>query len=633
MSLVKLAFSNFRRSTRKFGMLILSLAFSILVFFNFQNMIYSDAMKVLENFNKDYIDMMLQAASVVFVVFLFFFVWYASNVFLNQRKKEIGIYIFMGLDNGRIGKMYAIEAAFIGFFSLAAGLGAGIAFSRFFQMLLLHLSEISVDISFSFSLRPALITTAMFLAIYGIMILKGYRTLKNSSVLNLLSGTKQKEIRPEKKGITILRIVTGVVILAAGYGAAWKTGDLSSLNYALAAVILVIAGIYLLFSGMIPALLRMLTRNKHYLYQKERNLWVNSLAFRMKKNYRTYAMVTVLMICSVTIMATSISMKQRYEKILHFDSTYTYQVLSSHQYDGKELAAGIEQENQIVYWNEFQITAMDAKVFDSPYSDTVYGVAPCSQIREAAKKAGLPFEYELTGNQAVELEHEILMSFMDENTEGKTIQIGEDTYELTAKTKTPYLGKLQTYAAIYIVSDAAYERLKSLGQVMYFYNYRIEDPGNLDASRPFLSSLSQNESEGAFTGTNYTELEERDDSWIRVLYSLCLFMFATLVLASGSILFLKAGNEAYEDKERYQVLKNLGIPEPVLHRSVRNEICFTYYCPFVLTVVTSYFSVRALGNVMKENLFSVNLWSAGIILVLFTVICMASVHEAWKRLR
>ena len=81
MSILQLSFSNFKRSLREYGMLILSLGFSVFIFFNFQNMVYSDSMKVI------------QAASVVFVVFLFFFVWYAVNVFLRQRKKEMGIYI------------------------------------------------------------------------------------------------------------------------------------------------------------------------------------------------------------------------------------------------------------------------------------------------------------------------------------------------------------------------------------------------------------------------------------------------------------------------------------------------------------------------------------------------------------
>ena len=96
MSLFKLSFSNFKRSVRNYGMLIVSLAFSVFIFFNFQNVLYSDSMDVLMDYKKDYIDMIVKAASVVFAVFLFFFIWYASNVFLNQRKKEIGIYVCRG---------------------------------------------------------------------------------------------------------------------------------------------------------------------------------------------------------------------------------------------------------------------------------------------------------------------------------------------------------------------------------------------------------------------------------------------------------------------------------------------------------------------------------------------------------
>ena len=47
MSLFRLAVSNFKRSVREFGMLILSLSFSVFVFFNFQNVIYSQAMDCL----------------------------------------------------------------------------------------------------------------------------------------------------------------------------------------------------------------------------------------------------------------------------------------------------------------------------------------------------------------------------------------------------------------------------------------------------------------------------------------------------------------------------------------------------------------------------------------------------------
>lgn len=634
MSLFRLAVSNFKRSVREFGMLILSLTVSVCVLFNFQNMIYSDAMNVLVELRKEAIDTIMQAATVVFMVFLFFFIWYATNVFLNQRKKEIGIYIFMGLDNGRIGRMYALESILVGCFSLAAGLFCGVAFSKFFQMLLLKLSQISVDIKFSFSWKPVIVPAAAFAIIYGLMTVKGYYTLRMSSVLNLLSGARQKEIKPEKKIITALRVILGIGILGAGYVFSWLTEDVDALNHALMAVVLVIIGVYLLYSGLIPAILRVLTRNKNYLYKRERNLWVNSLAFRIRKNYRTYAMVTVLMSCAVTVMAISIAMKQRYEKIQYFGEVYTCQVLSSQEMDPEEIARGIEKENQVEYWNVVSWMIFPPEFLDTSYDQWVYGAVPYSQVKEAAEKAGMEFPYEeLQEDQMIKLSHEILLSLAGYDRE-KEVQVNGETYQVLAEDKTPYLGSMQNQATFYVVSDKTYDRFKEAPGAMayYLYNYRITDPENIDASRGYLDSLARTGEDGAFVGVNYSQTQQDDDSWIRVMYSLCLFMFATLMLACASIIFMKVGNDVYEDRERYQVLEKLGISREVLCRSVRKEISFAYYCPFLLMSLTSFFSVHALGNVMQEDLIQVNLWSAAAILAVFTAVCLVSVKGAERKL-
>lgn len=632
MSLFRLAVWNFKRSVREFGALVLSLSFSVFIFFNFQNVIYSQAMDVLMEFRKDLIDSVLQAASIVFGVFLFFFIWYAANVFLNQRKKEIGIYIFMGLDNKRISRMYALESAMVGLFSLAFGLIFGVLFSKLFQMLLLKLSEISVDVEFSFSLQPVLNTGGMFLVIYGFMILKGCHTLKNSSVLNLLSGARQKEIRQENKVLTALRILAGTAALILGYLAALDTGGLQGLVRMVQAVVLVIVGVYLLYSGLIPAILRLLTRNKKFLYRKERTLWINNLAFRIKKNYRTYAMVTVLMICSVTLMALAIALKQRYDRMENFDQVYSCQVVNyDGTLDGEEILKGIEGENPVEYWNEYTLLNLPSEMFRTKYNQIMYVLAPYSQVKEGAGRAGLEFPYkELEDDQVVGLSHEILFSLAGTN-EPSAVNIGEKTYDEVDVTTTPYLGKLQTYTEAYIVSDRTFEELKSRGSLLYIYNYRLENPGNIEASRPWLQDLVQGGEEG-MTGVSYTEDSLNEDSYIRVTYSLCLFMFVTLMLAAGSIIFLKIGNEAYEDGERYEILEKMGVPRKTLGKAVRNEICFAYYCPFLLMSISSYFSVRALGELMKEDLFRINVWSALFVLVLFSLICFFSVRGAKRKL-
>ncbi|OUP85162.1 ABC transporter permease [Lachnoclostridium sp. An169] len=624
MSLLKLSFSNFRRSVREYGVLVLSLAFSVFIFFNFQNVIYSDALDVLRSMRKEMIDAVVQAASVVFGVFLLFFTWYATNVFLGQRKKEIGIYIFMGLDNARIGKMYAIETFLTGAAAWIAGLAAGVGFSKLFQMILLKMSEISVDIRFSFSLTPVLVTTAVFWLIYGFMIIKGYVSIVRSSVLALLTGARKKEKETKSGAVSAVKTVLGVIALAAGYWCALETGEISSFLYAVAAVVLVIAGIYLAYDGVIPFAVRKMCENKKFLYKKERTLWVNSLSFRIRKNYRMYAMVTVLMTASVTVLGAAIALNQRYDRIVRFQETYSYQVVSyGPELDREEIVRGIEENgaNEVEYSSEARVLILPNEVFHAEkYANAAYGVVSESQIKAVAEETGLEWNHpDLEKGQVIDLDHVILMSMATDNTE---VTIGDAAYEIAGKDETAYLGDVQWSMSFYVLRDEDYEKYRPDGAEMLLYNFKVKD---IDASADYIRSLAQQTEDGAYiVGTNIIYPEKGEDAYIRVTYSLCVFLFVTLILAAGSIIFLKVGNDAAEDRQRYVILKKIGIPEKTLQKSAKQEIRFTYYCPFVFMTVSSVFAIRALGNVMREDLWKVNVVSTLFILAVFTVIYLIS---------
>ena len=222
----------------------------------------------------------------------------------------------------------------------------------------------------------------------------------------------------------------------------------------------------------------------------------------------------------------------------------------------------------------------------------------------------------------------MLMSFVPEDNEPVTI--GDQVFQQIAESNVPYLGDLQNGMSVYVVNDTQYKKLQLLGEVLYLYNYKFEDPENLDASVPYLRSLAK-EDPDRFVGVNLIRTEDKEGAWVRVMYSLCVFMFATLILACGSIIFIKLNNEAVEDMERYRVLQKIGIQRSTLYKSMKNEIRFTYYCPFVLMVLTSYFSIHAVGTVMKEDLLRINVFSAAAILLLFSIIYLISVRAFRKK--
>lgn len=250
MSMMKLAYQNFKNSFKNYLSLIISLAFTILIFFNFQNIIDSHILDDLGGTVLKNVEIIIQVITIVLVFFMIFFIWYSTNVFLAKRKKEIGIYIFMGLTNHKIGELYMIETTLIGCVALFIGMTAGMLTTQLFQMILFKLSDITIDLQMGFSIQSVFIVSLIYLIIYFIFVLKGYIQIVRSSVLDMISATKQNEYIKQNNFILIVKTLLGIIILCTGYYLAIKKAGMETMNNALLAVILVIIGVYLLFGGV-----------------------------------------------------------------------------------------------------------------------------------------------------------------------------------------------------------------------------------------------------------------------------------------------------------------------------------------------------------------------------------------------
>lgn len=618
MSMLKLALINFKSSFKNYLALIISLSFTILILFNFQNIIYSKAFETLGKMNARNINSVVQVVTVVLVCFMLFFIWYSTNVFLSKRKKEIGIYVFMGLTNSKIGKLYMIETIMIGLSALVIGIFFGIVTSQLFQMILIKISDISVELQFSLSLEPVLFAVVVYLIIYFLFVIKGYINIVRSSVLDMVSATKQNEYVKQNDFILIVKMILGITVLGLGYYSAIKDAGIEVLANLLLAVVLVIIGVYLLFGGFVPFLFQTLAKNKMFLYKYERNLWINNMIFRIKKNYRTYAIVCVLMLCSVTALASGFAMNNRYEGIIHFRNTYTYQFTSNRSDLDQKIKSLIEKDNDIEYSNYLPVLNIDASLIDTLYKNNTYMFVSYSDIQRLAKEINLEFDIpKMKNNEIVDVTQLHLMSFS--GNDDITHIIDKKVYKQIYKTSVPYLGTLQEHLSFFLVSDDVYKNLKAKGTEMYCYNYKIKDIQNFKASQDELDTIVS-ESNDNFTTYFTNDPNHKEIEWIKILYSVCVFMFMVFVLASGSILFMKLYNDAFDDKARYDVLKKIGIHHKKLKKSIAHELGFAYIGPFVIMMVSSYFSVLALSKVMETDLLMVNMVSVAVIFVFF-ILC------------
>lgn len=613
MSLAKLSIMNFKASFKNYVSLIISLAFTVLIIFNFFNLMDSSIMESLGKINSQNIKIVIQCVIVVLSCFMFFFIWYATNVFLTKRKKEIGVYVFMGLTNQRIGKLYMLETMLIGLVALVMGIGFGILISQLFTMTLVTISDIEVNLSFEISLSAVLWSSLIYFIVYMIFVFKGYINLVRSSVLDMVSANRQNEYVKQNKVILFLKAILGIIILVLGYYYAIKEGGMETMANALLAVILVIIGVYLLFGGFIPLIYQTLASNKRFLYKKQRTLWINQIIFRMKKNYRTYAIVTVLMICALTALATGVAMHERCQMIHDFENVYTYQIFSQQANLQNEFMQVIEEHNDVQYSSYIEMLQIEGSYASTTHQKNTFALIPYSQLKKLAQDSHQAFELKQPQNdEVIDLAHQYILSLITTD-ELEDVQIQNQVYDTIQRTTVPYLGYLQEQVSFYCVSDEEYERLKSAGASLYVYNYKIENTKMLNAS---VEDIQQHQD---CAGLIKIDPQNDSNQWIQMLYPVCIFMFMVFIFASGSIIFMKLYNDAFEEKERYRVLRKIGISTKTLKAGVQKELLLTYIVPFLLMSLSSYFSVHALANMMQTDLLSVNILSVGVIAIFFVV--------------
>lgn len=650
MSMVKLAMMNVKHGLKNYLSLILSLAFTVLVLFNFQNLIGADSFLVLGTRNKQYIEIIVQIISFILGCFMFFFIGYATNVFLTRRKKEIGIYIFMGLSHEKIGQLYLLETIFTGLAALILGLFFGALTCGLFQMILLLISDLSVEIRFRPGLRPALFTAAVYGMIYLFFAVKGYIHLLKSSVASMLSAAKQNEYIRQKRGTLWTKTVLGVWILGTGYFLALKEGRTDVMGNALGAVVLVTIGVYLLFGGFLPLLAREMVEHKSFLYRKQRILWVNRLVFRMKKNYRTYAMVCILLLCSVTALATSFAMKGRYDNIIRFENTYTFQLLIPEAYSaamektaGDDLAKTdasdlektglrdletadlsdrakqvIEENTELAYDTKIPVLFIDTSLIHAEDYANQYAVLPYSALKALSVEAGLAFDLPEPGDdQVIKVSHPVLLSLITDRT-GAAMTINGKSYLQIEESTVPYLGYLQESIGFYVVNDKEYASLLPLGEEMLAANYKISYPEDFEHTKEALDGWRTLLGDSGIARVAIDPKSNELD-WIKVMYSMGVFMFLVFVVASGSIMFMRLYNDAFEETERTKVLLKLGIDRGDLRRAVKAELAAAYGVPFLVMSVSSFFSVGALSKMMFVDLSGVNAVSLVIVLAVLIV--------------
>lgn len=628
MSILSIAFNNFKNNIKTYTMFFISMIFSVIILSNFFILMNGEAIQVLGEANASYTKMMLQAVSVILAVFMFFFIWYTSNVFLRNRKKEIGLFTFMGVDLKTIGKIYFSEMMLIGLSASVIGIGVGVLFSKFFQMIVFAVAGFNVDVKFTVTANSIVSTFLIFMFIFLLMSIKGFVNIARSKVIDLLNDSKKSEKMPKITVFTYIIAIVSVAFITYGYYLVFS----SKIN-ALKTLVLVCIGTYGLFYAAIPVVLNFLINNKKILYKGENVITINSLAYRIKKNYTTYATIGILTACTVTVLGTAVSMRKLYTMSEQNDQLFSMSFYSSNTINDEKIS---DEITNILGSKKYDLNTEVAIVKNTlenieEWKKEDYILLSYDQFTNILKANG--YEKDLAkvneemveGNKAIYIQRPgTLASLLKE----KDVTVSDKTYEISeGDIRFKVLGSLINYPTV-VVNNDEYEKLKSSGEMVNFYGIKVKNDNEL-LNQELSNKLGESLEPYLTEDINFQVgiYRTKNVEWLKVVYAIGAFLFLVFVLAEASIIYIKIYSDATEDKEKYKILKNIGASKKDLGKAIRKEVSLFYILPLSIGLLHSFFAIQVLGKFLSENLTVTFIISVVVSIAIFIISAIISIKN------
>lgn len=630
MSVFGIAFNNFKSNIKTYTAFFISMVFSVVVLINFEILKHSETIKFLQGENKKFTESVLISVIVILTVFLFFFIWYATNVFFKNRVKEIGILSFMGLDLFTIGKLYFVENMLIGVSAFITGLVVGVASSRFFQVIIVKVSGFDIDVSSRFGIGAIITSGLIFLSIFFIMTLKGFITISRSSVINLMNMSKKEEKMP-KIGLPFYFLaIASLMIIGYGYYLSFGVRS-GNINSVIPIIIIIIIATYGLFKSVVPVIFSILMKNKKILFNGENIISISNLNYRLSKNYKTYAVISIIITATISTLGSAVAIKTIQENAQAQRSIYTVSAVTSEKeaLDKYRLENIIKKTNDIKYSINPEMTVV--KQEDNKYLGDIGNVfmnyrdfvqiLKVNGNEEAIKELGPKL---VDGKGIIELKSPQLIGSLADKTE--TVNVDGDVYKISiGEVKTPVLGT-GFNQEIYIVNNEEYQKLRNKGTQLYFFGAKVENEKS--------SQLMFNNIEKDLKIKNILSLQngykaQNESQWMVFAYAVLVFLFIVFIMVAGSIIYMKIYNDAYDDKDKYDILIKIGTNREEINRSIIKEVSLFYALPIITAATSSYFALRLAGDILMalDKMFGIYIMSLAVCFVIFLIYGVVSVSK------
>ena len=562
----------------------------------------------------DEVRMIVFTGEIVVEIFCIIFLIYSNSFLMKRRQKEIGLYNILGLERNHIGIVMFLETIITSIGSLAGGIAAGIIGSKLALLLLLKLLHIPSVLGFYISVKGIFTCLFMFGIVFLMILFLNLAKIHLSRPVELLRGNNTGEKEPAAKWLMAL---IGFICLGAGYYLAVTTeSPIKAITIFLLAVILVMAGTYLLFTAGSIVILKFLRRRKSFYYRTGNFISISGMLYRMKQNAIGLASICILSTGALLMISMTVSIYFGMNDIM----------LNRYPYDVDMSVTSISEEECQTAIEAFEKTIADNKVpveksVEEIYLDIVCSkngdqilIKPTNTIRNSDSVLVLSLldqaEYErLTGISANLNDGEIFAWYPS------AVQKDSVTVDETEFTVKKWLDKNPLTCgedavsdnAVLVVTDEDFKKFDEMRTEMY--KGVSSAPAGEDLTLHLGLDITGSETDKIDFGTPVMEVVKdlkkngglSENSWITSgirqqeyesyyadngsLLFIGIFLGSLFLMGTAMIIYYKQISEGYEDQKRFEIMQKVGLSRREVRSSVRRQILMVFFLPLLMAML------------------------------------------------
>lgn len=666
--LFNISLKNIRKSLKDYTVYFFTLILGVAIFYVFNAI---DSQSVMLDVRENMMDIiklmndMLSGVSVFVSCILGFLIIYASRFLIKRRNKEFGIYLTLGMSKRKISAILFFETLLIGIVSLVAGLVIGTILSQFMSVIVANMFDADMTkFKFIFSMKACIKTLIYFAIMYVLVMIFNTFSISRCKLIDLLNaGKKTEKVTMKNPIVCTIVFVIGVGILSYAYWMVTRgVESINIINKIGVPIALGCVATFLIFWSVSGFMIRIFTSIKSVYYKGVNSFVLRQFCSKINTTVFSTTVICIMLFITISVLSAALSMKDSLSKDL--DSMCPVDVqLAKYSYDAMSEAYATSQNmnekdremledsklsiietlnnsgfdaqkyfKDVVEYNIYNTgltvkdTLGDINTDDYQFmADAIMPVMTIGDYNSVARLYGNS-TYELNDDEYIIVADYKNMVMIRNQALKKGIILSVNGKEYKpryneCKDGFVKIGVQNMNDGILVVPDNAVkpQQVRNMGLSA---DYRADTKEERYSIETQLDNLMKNISfkKSFISWNSRIDLAESSVGLGALVTFIALYLGIIFLISSAAILALRELSDSADNKERYGMLRKLGVDERMIDMALFKQIGIFFAFPLILALIHSVFGIKFINIILATMGMSSMAASIGLTLAFVAVI-------------